>query len=66
LSTDGGGFYKNVAKSSAVRVGEGGGGLRRENFLKARESPKNKLKSLKKVHFFVVVCHFSSRDISRE
>ncbi len=52
-------FIKNVAKSSAVRVDEegGGGGQRRE---------ENVLKSMQIVNFVVIVCPFSSGDISRE
>jgi len=46
---------KNVAKSSAVRVDEGRGGLRREV-----------LKSMRIVNFVVIGSHFSSRGISRE
>ncbi len=50
-------LMKNVAKSSAVRVDEGGGGQRREVKDHAR---------VRIVNFVVIVCPFSSGDISRE
>ncbi len=52
-------LMKNVAKSSAVRVDEGGvgGGQRRE---------ENVLKSMRIVNFVVIVCPFSNGDIIRE
>ncbi len=54
-------LMKNVAKSSAVRVDEGGGGggERRE---------ENALKSMSEFgeYLVMIVCPFSSGDISRE
>ncbi len=54
-------FMKNIAKSSAVRVDEGGGGVgqRRESFEKCA-----RVRTV--VNFVVVVCRFSSGDICRE
>ncbi len=51
-------FVKKIAKSSAVRVDDGGGGRRTE---------KRKCSRVRTVvNFVVVVCHFSSGDICRE
>ncbi len=56
-------FVKKIAKSSAVRVDEGGGGRRTE---KRRESFEEFARVRTVVNFVVVVCHFSSGDICRE
>ncbi len=50
---------KKIAKSSAVRVDEGGEGQRRESFEKCA-----RVRTV--VNFVVVVCRFSSEDICRE
>lgn len=52
-------FMKTVTKSSAVTVDEGGGGQRREEKVL-------KCVRVRIVHFDVLVCCFSSEDISRE
>ncbi len=49
-------FMKNVAKSSSVRVDEGGGGKCFKEHARVRRI----------VTFFMIVCPFSSGDISRE
>ncbi len=55
-------LMKNLARSSAVRVDEGGGGggqRREENVLKS-------MRVRRIVNFVMIVCPFSSGDISRE
>ncbi len=53
-------LMKNVAKVSVVRVDEGGGGGGQ------RSKEKEHARVRRIVNFVMIVCHFSSGDISRE
>ncbi len=56
-------LMKNVTKSSAVRVDYGGGGRRTK---KGGKCFKEHTRIRRIVNFVMIVCHFTSGDISRE